>query len=779
MDRMRRPGLCSLNRITSVLWILVTFALGILGTWTSASAAELTLRTVKLSLPVNNSSNVAVTNAVGKVSVSSSNNSIARAAYASNMVTVTAVANGNAVISVRDSRQTRTIEVTVTSASGLVQPPAAGAGGDSFAVLAANDLGMHCADLDYQIFSILPPFNVVHAQVIKKGTKPMLLDNNTVDVYYSGASSLLDPAGAGSTNTYSVGSTYKSNFWELANRNQSYGTQAYRRLYPSVSFLASALDSFAPLANNVGLPVPDPNKFPGLAIGQQAMPAAGPQIFDRFDANLVFFKNFPFGGTITGTNWFSADGIPILPRDDKGAQNPYPLLRVSAIRKGAAASVAPLAKVDIVVPVASEADCQNCHAAVSDFGSGRATDFARTTKYASGLLWSIESASAAPGPETLQNAAKINILRLHDAKHGSKYVSSATGAANRCLSGNEASCLDTRRTIQCAQCHYTPALDLLHAGPVDDKGMGEEGRQQTRHVTMSRAMHGNHGQYIDMFPDMPAPNSTKRTPDQVNLVLQETCYACHPGKVTKCLRGAMATGGVVCQDCHGQMRQVGNDFSANLPATGKLDLTKRVPWASEPKCQSCHIGDAMSIGTTNRSNMIVAKDGIRLLQAYLKSDAAMDVLPMIQSPVSRFAENASLYRLSKGHGGVMCKGCHGSTHAEWPNANRNANDNVAANQLQGHSGVIAECGTCHTGTLANTLGGPHGIHPVNSSAFVSGHEDLAKSNSNSCRSCHGAKGLGTVLSRTFADRTFVIENRTVNLPKGTQVRCDACHEQKL
>jgi len=34
----------------------------------------------------------------------------------------------------------------------------------------ANDLGMHCADRDYQIMSLLPPFNNVHAQVIKKGT---------------------------------------------------------------------------------------------------------------------------------------------------------------------------------------------------------------------------------------------------------------------------------------------------------------------------------------------------------------------------------------------------------------------------------------------------------------------------------------------------------------------------------------------------------------------------------------------------------------------------------
>lgn len=44
--------------------------------------------------------------------------------------------------------------------------------GNAYALFAANDLGMHCADLDYQIFSILPPFNVVHAQVVRKGADP-------------------------------------------------------------------------------------------------------------------------------------------------------------------------------------------------------------------------------------------------------------------------------------------------------------------------------------------------------------------------------------------------------------------------------------------------------------------------------------------------------------------------------------------------------------------------------------------------------------------------------
>jgi hypothetical protein len=62
---------------------------------------------------------------------------------------------------------------------------------------------------------------------------------------------------------------------------------------------------------------------------------------------------------------------------------------------------------------------------------------------------------------------------------------------------------------------------------------------------------------------------------------------------------------------------------------------------------------------------------------------------------------------------VLCQGCHGSTHAEWPVANAAANDNVAATTLQGHDGVLVECAACHAaGELPLTLGGPHGMHNV-------------------------------------------------------------------
>ena len=57
-------------------------------------------------------------------------------------------------------------------------PGEAGSGDSSHVVLAINDLGMHCGDLDTRISSILPPFNVIHAMLIQKGSEPKILTGN-------------------------------------------------------------------------------------------------------------------------------------------------------------------------------------------------------------------------------------------------------------------------------------------------------------------------------------------------------------------------------------------------------------------------------------------------------------------------------------------------------------------------------------------------------------------------------------------------------------------------
>ena len=742
----------------------------------------------------------------------------------------------------------------------LLMPRGSAAAGD-YVVVAANDLGMHCADLDHQVFSILPPFNVVHAQVIEKGASPRILEDNTVDVFYSAASNPNDPAGPGSINTSSANKlpgVYKSNFWEPREDGQAtVGGQAYGTLYPGVQVIGllggpdltdscsnpapprncpSALSLFDPMSVDTGIPVPDANALypengaaPTLVTHQQRMPGVNntPQKFLRFDKDLPFFVNFDFGFRGRGRNWFAADGIPMSSIDDSGRRNPYPLMKISARNKASNQSVA---SVDVVLPIAAEADCQNCHADPLDCNDANLpAEFRSSACLGAAIDGNFKLMTLDDNPpgetrlEQLRNAAKINILRLHDAKHGAAYKNwDANGnlVAATCDPANDpnsANCLANQTPIQCSRCHYSPALDLTQGGPVDEPEQGIHGRQQTHHASMSQVMHRFHGllppfQGQALFPAMPSPVGRSDAVKQE--VLDKTCYQCHPGRLTKCLRGAMGAAGVVCQDCHGDMEQVGTDFSLRVdsqhPGDFVLDGSLRVPWASEPACQSCHTGDALT--PNHPAGALVAGDGIRLRQAYKTQWVSVPGIPdtarvatHYHSPGSRFAENQAtnakgttvdvLYRLSKGHGGVMCEGCHGSTHAIYPNPNPNANDNVASNQIQGHRGTIMECDTCHTaGSLGVTLGGPHGMHPVGGTRFANGgHEELAERNPDACRACHGVNGGGTVLSRVAADRSFTIgeceggtlcpggeaRNVTVHLRKGTQVSCNLCHENKL
>ena len=554
----------------------------------------------------------------------------------------------------------------------------------------------------------------------------------------------------------------------------------------------------------MSLPVPDlallyPVAGAGqLSADQQDMPGIldpyntnDPQTIKRFDTVLPFFINFPFGYRLTNMNWFAADGIPMAPFDDLGRKNSYPLMRIQVKTAnnnltGRIGDV--LASVDTVLPVSAEADCFRCHASSADGGTGEAAcipgidancpaEGSPRSATAFNVVQSSDDFTAVPLAVKREWAADNNIIRLHDAKHGTN--------------------LQAATPVVCQRCHYSPALDLAHVGPVGPADLDANGREQRIHRSNSRVLHSSHAQFMDLFvDDMPPPTDARRLDSTgkpvINAFVQDklnqSCYQCHPGRETKCLRGAMFNGGLVCHDCHGGMLQVGNDFSQNFsvahPFPDGADLTKRVPWAHEPACQSCHTGDAVdNLGLTD-PNVISAQDGIRLLQAYRTNDTAT-ATPIV-STNRRFAENDSggnqvLYRLSKGHGGIFCEACHGSTHAEWPVEPQSgtyiANDNMTAIKLQGHTGKLIECTVCHTGNLPNSLGGPHGMHPVGATNFSDGgHENLAK---DSCKACHGIQGQGTVLSAAAVARTLPAENRQVAVIKGQMISCSLCHQNPL
>ena len=738
----------------------------------------------------------------------------------------TATINVNAIIgsdtSINSTSQNGT---PVSAVPEQAAPGKPGSGDINHVLLAINDLGMHCGDLDTRISSILPPFNVIHATIIQRGSEPKILSRHDgVELFYTAASNPNDPALSGfgpsgqpllSSRDIVTGEVYKTNFWDIA-------LQAYDPFYPP-----GILAAFDP-TNFLGLPVPDvedlylgPDGLPNtgdegpLSATQQVMPgwsgpyvANVPQKFKLFVENQPFFLNFPFGYIAQEVNWFEAAGIPLASFDDYGLENPFPLTRVQA-RSTSNGTV--LATVDTVTPISGEANCQGCHGHPDDGGNGAATvNLTKVTK-----AFEDPQYDDVPQAVSIEYASDLNILRLHDQEHQTDLENSAP--------------------VVCQTCHYTPALDLAQVGPrgtENDTAANDpsNGRDQVKNKSMSNVMHSHHATVEDindnpLFPAMPPPvddQGNLRDPLAADDVLQSTCYQCHPGNRTACLRGAMSNGGMLCQDCHGDMAQVGDDFSRNVsPANpGAFELagdfyvpnsaTPRVPWANEPGCGSCHTGDVNDNLYGAAGTIGSPTDGIRLMQAYLTTDSkATPIVPGNK----RFAENTvktgdaagnpKLYRVSTGHEGVFCEACHGATHAIWPNGNPNANDNVTSNQLQGHTGTITECTTCHASSFsiddfkgefdsAGLMSGPHGMHPVGDPMWNDKHKEVFEDSATpkgTCIACHGKDGLGTALSRTATDRVFECKNsegslcgadqKTVSIAKGTAIGCGECHSNEI
>lgn len=763
--------------------------------------------------------------------------------------------------------------------------PFVGNAGDH-TIVAINDLGMHCGDLDTRISSILPPFQVLLAQVIRKGAEPDILSPDEVDVYYSAVSNPNDPIIGDDTvfrGLTADGSVYKTNFWDYPIPAGTYDAfyPAFNPFDPTFSLTPLAGTPFN-ISHDVGLPVPNvENLYIGpdgdlgsndefLAAALQDMPGIDdpyvvndPQRVEEHIGDKPFFTSFPFGYVANDVNWFEGAGIPFAAYDDAGRENAYPLVRVEARSKTTGTT---LATVDTVLPISGEASCRNCHADPMDPNFGGSRTSGPTDELESVGLPVVNSsqdplfqAGNVPVDVAIEWATDINVLRLHDKKHGAKYVDFCDGSVSPCppdpCTINEAnpngseSCLTNQALVQnkpvvCQVCHYTPALDLAQLGPLaGEPGSIANGRNQVAHQSNSRVMHNHHGSLKDangdplldnagnpLFPSMDAPvqdgNGGISNQSTRLAQLEDSCYQCHPGKNVQCLRGAMFDGGMLCNDCHGDMRQVGADFTQGVsphnPGDFKLGLGNfydpantdqpRVPWANEPGCGSCHTGDysdnlaGLSDVIRNQVDSMGNVDNIRLRQAWRVDDEmAKPIVPtntrFAENPIpasfngtpnngagtgSTGAKNPKLYRVSTGHGGVFCEGCHGATHAEFDtDAPSLSNDDVTAMQLQGHTGTIVECSTCHGDAMDDrvTLDGPHGMHPVGEQTRFAdgGHEYLAERNLAACEACHGpggeerGPGLGTVLSLAKAKRDFRgLEDGGV-VEKGEPIGCRTCH----
>ena len=292
------------------------------------------------------------------------------------------------------------------------------------------------------------------------------------------------------------------------------------------------------------------------------------------------------------------------------------------------ATGAVLATTDIVLPVSDEMNCQACHASGSDAGAQP-----------------LEGWVNDPDP---QRDMRLNILRLHDDRERLNDVfTSALATAGYNAAGLFATATTDGTPILCARCHLSEALP----------GSGIAGIEP-----LTQAVHRRMAYVIDPVTGLPLSSTDNRS----------ACYRCHPGAVTRCLRGVMGTAvaadgtlAIQCQSCHGTMVDVA--------------APTRTGWLDEPACQSCHTGTAThNNGALRYTSAFEASGAVRV--AVDQTFATNPDTP---------AAGLSLYRFSTGHGGLACEACHGSTHAEFPSSQRN--DNLQSIEHQGHVGMLVEC----------------------------------------------------------------------------------------
>lgn len=407
--------------------------------------------------------------------------------------------------------------------------------------------------------------------------------------------------------------------------------------------------------------------------------------------------------------WFAAYGIPITPYDDALHPNTYPLMRLT-VRQGTTV----LATTDIVLPVSDEMDCRACHAS----GSNPAAQPKQGWTHAA-------------DPE---RDYRLNVLRRHDdLTLGMPAFQNALSAAGYSSLGLYETVVNSAnpKPILCAACHLSEALP----------GSGQSGIPP-----LTAAIHSSHAAVVDPSNGLTLDTTANR----------ESCYRCHPGSTTKCLRGAMGravasdgTMAMQCQSCHGSMSLVG--------------AATRTGWLDEPSCQACHTGTATSNNGQIRYTSAFDSPG-HLRLAVNQTFATNPDTP---------GAGESLFRFSRGHGGLYCEACHGSTHAEF--ATSEVNDNLTSIQHQGHAGTLADCTACHPSSPSTVNGGPHGMHPVGQD-WVSGHHEAAEHGGTAqCQACHGLDYRGTVLSRALGNRTLSTEMGTKVFWQGFQVGCYACH----
>ncbi len=600
--------------------------------------------------------------------------------------------------------------VTSAAATLTVNPAVVASAGT--AILGWNNLGMHCMDSDFSVFSILPPYNTIEAQLIVNG---MLVTN---------------------------GSGYTLSYQAIADPNGSINStdQGKTDFYQFTPYLYGALNMDVGLK---GWAMPGPGNTP------QGM------LFEN--------NNSPAAGVSTPVNWWRAEGIPITPWDDALKKNEYPMMRLVA--QDSARNV--IATSDIVLPVSDEMDCKACHASGTGTAmpsAGWVNDPNPERDYRLNILRlhdELQDPNTYPGILASNGFSTQGLYQ--DVTTTGQPVLCAKCHLSEALPGSGFGNVPP----------LTRSIHSLHAGVTDpatgttlDSAVNRSACYRCHPGSSTKCLRGAMGAAVasDGTMEMQCQSchgnlSKVGDANRVGWFMEPNCQSCHSGTATSNNGQIRYTS---CFDASGNMRVAVNQTFAttpNTPASG-LSLFRFSVGHGGLQCEACH-GSTHAEFPTSEPN-----DNLRNIQ--LQGHAG----PMVECSVC----HATVPTTSNGgpHGmhpvgqswvsahenaaSSACQACHGTDYRGTVLSEMQADRTVNGHNL--FRGAIVSCYICHNGpsgsgtppaspTASNVSASTAAGQPVAITLPVSGSGAYARIISQPANGTVGLKTNGSSFIATY------------------------------
>ena len=537
-------------------------------------------------------------------------------------------------------------------------------------ILGWNNLGMHCMDSDYSVFSILPPYNTIQAQLIVSGK--LVTNGAGYTVTYE---AVKDPFG--SINTTSAG---KGNYYDF-----------YLDLYRT--------NALPPEGGLAGWNMPGPGNTP--------------------QTNIFQTLNEPVHGVLTPVNWFYAEGIPITPYDDAGQKNPYPLMRMIAQNS----ANQPIATNDVVLPVSDEMDCRVCHAsgtqAAAKPAAGWAWDGLPERDYRLNILRLHDEHQFAKHGAVFAGALAKN--QYNPA--GLYRRVTADGKPVLCALCHASEALQTAGYPSVPP--LTTSVHSFHAHVMDpvlntnlDSAVNRSACYRCHPGSTTRCLRGAMGSAIaadgsmemqcqSCHGNMSAVGSSSR----VGWIMEPNCQGCHTGTATSNSGQIRYTSAVI--DTNGTMRvPADRTFATTLntpPTPFNLSLYRFSIGHGGLQCSACH-GSTHAEFPSSHNNDNLRNVGLQghagvmseCTACHTNSPSTISGGPHGLHPVGSNWVSENAHGSAAKANRAQCQACHGTDYRGTVLSRMLATRTISGQTL--FQGAIVSCYNCHNGPDGDDAG---------------------------------------------------------------------------